>query len=228
MKNEKVLVICSGGLDSVVMASIYDRKGDDFTLMTFDYGQKGKKEIEIVRKFADYFCVDLKVIDISFMKDLFGQNQLSSDDIKIEGSYNQSVVVPLRNAVFLQIAMVYAYSNGFDKIALGSHLDDITEIDGERCYPDCSPEFFKSFELAMDLGTFRSDKTVRIESASILKLTKKDLMIMGYRNLENLIFDTWSCYESNKLQCGQCESCRNRKKFFKEAGIEDKTIYLIN
>lgn len=220
----KVLIICSGGNDSSAMAAI--NKNQDLTLMAFNYGQKGKKEIEVVRKLAGKLSAKLEVIDISFIKSIYaGGNQLTGSKLEVEDNYMPSVVVPLRNALFLQIGMIYAYARGFDKIVLGSHLDDITEIDGERMFPDCSPEFFKSFELAMDLGTFRRDKKVQIESASLLLLTKHDLIKKGYAILGDFMFETWSCYKSDALHCGVCESCRNRKKAYQESGIKDKTKY---
>ena len=226
MKEMKILGIVSGGLDSVSMISKY--KDENITLMTFNYGQKGSKELEIVHKLGKKINAEVIEIDISFMKKLYGDsNQLTSDNGDVEDDYTGSVVVPLRNAVFIQIAMTYAYSNKFDAVILGSHLGDIESIKGERAYPDCSPEFFKSMELAMDLGTKRSDGTVKILSPSILSMNKTDLIKMGYKNLGNFLFDTWSCYKSNEKQCGTCESCRNRKKAFEKANIEDKTKYLV-
>ena len=220
----KILSICSGGLDSVAFTSMY--KKDDLTVMFFDYGQKGIKEEETVRKFTQKVNCKLIKVDISFMKNLYGSsNQLTSDIVPIEKGYHSSIVVPLRNAIFLQIAMAYAYAHNFDKIILGSHLNDVSlDEKGKRLYPDCSPEFFKSFELASSLGT-REDKKVKIETPSILGMTKKDLIEIGYKNLGTFIFETWSCYKSGKLQCGECESCLNRKKAFKEINLKDLTVY---
>ena len=60
----KVIAICSGGLDSVSMASLY--KDEDLTFMTFNYGQKGVKEMEVVKKVADKLGANFKAINISF------------------------------------------------------------------------------------------------------------------------------------------------------------------
>lgn len=220
----KVIAICSGGLDSMSMASVY--ANDDVTFLTFNYGQKGIKETEIVEKIANKLGKECKKIDISFVKQLYGNtNQLTSDEIQVEDSYATSVVVPLRNALFLQIAMVSAYSIGADIITLGSHSDDSSEVNGEKLYPDCSYEFFRAFEHAMDMGTFKKDKKVKVITPSILGLSKSELAKKGFEVLGDDLFTTWSCYKSGEKQCGKCESCNNRKSALSKAGIEDKTVY---
>jgi len=223
---KKKLVICSGGLDSISM-SILAMKQEDcvVTLLSFDYGQKAKEEINRVKAFAKKYNLQHIIQDISSLKFIFGKNQLTDDNVNIQRDYNQSVVVPLRNAVFLQIAMVYAYTNGYDEVLLGSHLDDCEEVNGERLFPDCSPEFFKSFELAMDLGTFRKDKKVKIITPSILGMGKTDLIKRACAIDSESVFNSWSCYKDGGKQCGVCDSCKNRKNAFKNAGVVDNTIY---
>lgn len=226
-KKEKVLVICSGGLDSVSMALRYIGKAE-VLLMSFLYGQKAKKEVEVVRELAKKYAdkgTKFQLCDISQLKAIFGDKNQLTNDVSVEDNYAESVVVPLRNALFLQVAIIYAYSHGFDKVVLGSHLDDCELIDGEYAFPDCTPDFFKAFEVAMDLGVFRRDKKVKIETASTLGLHKKDLIRFAAQMDEDILMKTWSCYKGNGDQCGKRDSCRNRKAAFKEAGIIDKTKY---
>jgi 7-cyano-7-deazaguanine synthase len=220
----KVIAICSGGMDSVSMASMYVES--DLTLLSFNYGQKGVKEVEFVEKLAKKIGAKFRLIDISFVKELYGSsNQLTSEEVDVKNSYSQDVVVPLRNGLFLQVAMCHAYAVKADSVLLGSHLSDAQEINGERLYPDCSYEFFKAYELAMNLGTFKKDKKVKIVTASTMGLTKSELIKKGYHNLGDFIFESWSCYRSRGKQCGVCESCRNRKDAFIKAGIKDLTEY---
>lgn len=219
----KVLVICSGGLDSVSMALRYLK--EDTTLMTFYYGQKAKRESDVVKHLAAKYKLGFEMMDISSFKSIFGKENQLTNDVAVEDTYKKSVVVPLRNALFLQIAMVYAYANGFDKVVLGSHLDDCVLQNGEYAFPDCSPAFFKAFELAMDMGTFRGEKHVKIETASLLGLHKKDLIQAANAIDADILAETWSCYKNGAHQCGVCDSCRNRKVAFVEAGIPDPTEY---
>lgn len=220
----KTLVVCSGGLDSVAMSLIM--KDDDLTLMSFSYGQKATNELGVVKWLANRLNAKHIESDISSLKWIFGdKNQLTNDNVEVEGDYKPSVVVPLRNGVFLQLALTYAYSNGFDNVVLGSHLDDCTKIDGDYAFPDCSPPFFKAMQMAACLGTKNSDKKVSVVSASILGLHKIDLIKKAYDIDKEALFKTWSCYINGDKQCGVCDSCRNRQKAFADAGIIDETPY---
>jgi len=58
-------------------------------------------------------------------------------------------------------------------------------------------------------------------------LTKRKLV--SYCAHLNISLDrTWSCGRSNQYHCGTCFNCYSRKKAFHDAGREDKTIYRIS
>ena len=143
---------------------------------------------------------------------------------KIPSKFNYSIVVPIRNGVFLSIATAWAFSLNASLVAYGAHT-------GDKNYPDCRPAFSKKIESAFNQGEtdgIRSGirKRIAIWSPYKAKLSKKQLLKKGYDVLGDKIFNTWSCYKNGKVQCGKCESCNNRKAAFLEAGIEDKTSYL--
>jgi len=220
----KIISICSGGLDSVSYTAKFVQEGHDVTILFFDYGQKAIKEKECIKEiFKDR--VKIKEIDITFMKNLWPNTQLTDDTVEVKDSYTQSVVVPLRNAIFTTIATAYGYSVNADMVILGSHADDITIFEKDFMFPDCSPRFFESLETTLHQGHFLNSKKVQIMSASREGIGKKELVKRGYRYLKDDIFKTWSCYLSGEKQCGKCDSCNNRKKAFTLAKIEDKTEY---
>lgn len=221
----KSLVVCSGGLDSVSMALIEYDKGHEVELMSFNYGQKATKELNVVKELASKYNWKHSILDISSLKAIFGKNQLTDSTLNVKNTYDKSVVVPLRNAMFLQIAYIYAVTNCFDNVILGSHLDDCEIVDGHYAFPDCSPIFFKTFETAMFNGLLPSDTHTKILSASILGYHKKDLIKRAYKIDKEMLFKTWSCYSNNEKQCGVCDSCKNRRKYFIDAEIEDETEY---
>jgi 7-cyano-7-deazaguanine synthase len=78
-------------------------------------------------------------------------------------------------------------------------------------------------------------KKINIWSPAIDGLDKTKLLLIGYDNLGDKLFQSWSCYQGNnfnrqskvKSHCGKCESCINRKKAIIKSGLEDKTSYLV-
>jgi len=233
-----MVVILSGGLDSLCALAEATRrwKPDRVFALTFDYGQKAKREIEVAIDLVvalPTLIHEHQVVDIGFMAKMWPNTQLTDDSVEVaKSTYLPDVVVPLRNAVFTTIASAFAMSKeteGHRVLVLGSHTGDIgAAMINDRMdamYPDCSPEFFQAMETAMNLGHFRSERNLAIWSPSRAGMTKADLIKSGYELLGDVIFQTWSCYESGKVHCGICESCRNRRAAFVEAGIEDKTEY---
>jgi 7-cyano-7-deazaguanine synthase len=215
------------------MLAYIKSKGYDVYALTFKYGQMSRQEVNTALELTSVLGVrEHKVIDISFMKELYkGSNILteSSTSMSVPSEFDYSIVVPIRNAVFITIATAYALSINAGMVAYGAHRDD-------HNYPDCRVEFVSSIEHALNLadidGISRGlRERVRIWSPAIDGLSKSDLVSIGYRLLGDTIFKTWSCYtdgiimDDELTQCGRCESCNNRKKAFSSAGIEDLTRY---
>ena len=223
----KSLVVCSGGLDSVSMALVEHSSGNEVELISFNYGQKATKELDVVKKVSEKYGWNYQIVDISFLKHIFGKNQLTDGEVKVESNYEKSIVVPLRNSMFLQIAYIYAVTHNFDNVILGSHLDDCVCVDGHSAFPDCSPVFFSAFESAMHKGLLPEDKHTKVLSASILGYHQKDLIQKAYEIDKEILFMSWSCYKNGEKQCGECNSCKSRKKFFVDLGIYDETDYSI-
>ncbi len=221
----KCVCIFSGGLDSVSSAAYMKNKGYELYLITFDYGQKARKELSIAKEFAKTLG-EHKIVDISFMKDIYGESNVLTSPGKIPSSFDYSIVVPIRNMIFLTIGGAWAFSIKASILAYGAHLDD-------KNYPDCREEFTKSlehtFNLAEDDGIRKGlRREITIWSPVIEGLTKVDMVRIGYKLLGDDIFKTWSCYDNNEIHCGVCESCNNRKNAFRLADINDKTEYALN
>lgn len=241
-KNKAVCIV-SGGLDSVCTAAYIKKQGYELYMISFLYGQKSLQEIKRSKEFAKIFSAkDHKIIDISFMKQLYGKTNVLTFDNKnpLPASFQYDIVVPIRNAVFITIATAWAMSIGAKIVSYGAHA-------GDKNYPDCRPEFVESITNALNMAEIDGIKMglrekIKIWSPAMDNLGKSDLLIKGYEILGNLIFKTWSCYSNGSeknvknskktktkktgiLHCGKCESCINRRNAFNTAGIEDKTRY---
>jgi 7-cyano-7-deazaguanine synthase len=233
-KSGKAVCIVSGGMDSVCYAAALGQRYDIY-MITFAYGQRARREVTRSRRFSKILrAVDHRVVDIGFMRSLYGKsNALTDAGQELPRDFEQSLVVPIRNAVFITIASAWAMSIGAKKVAYGAHLGDIPS------YPDCRPEFAHSLAEALNLAEADSISSgrregIQITSPATEKLDKPALIRKGYNILGDKIFQTWSCYTDGVrsgggyIHCGRCESCINRKVSFITARIEDKTRYAEN
>lgn len=222
---KKAVVVFSGGLDSICTCAYLKSKYQVYGI-SFVYGQRANREIDSAKSFAKILRLkEHKILDIGFMKDLYGStNVLTNSKPKLPSKFEYSIVVPIRNAIFLSIASAWAFSLNASIVAFGAHK-------GDRNYPDCRPMFAKKIEQAFNKGEIDGiklgiRKAITIWSPYSDNLSKSDLIKIGYKVLGDVIFNTWSCYSNKKLHCGICESCNNRKFAFIESKIEDKTKYL--
>jgi len=225
LEMKKAIVVFSGGIDSISMCAYLKEKYELYGI-SFLYGQKANQEIKKAKAFAKILRLkEHKIVNISFMKELYGNtNVLTDSKKKIPSKFNYSIVVPIRNGIFLSIATAWAFSINASLVAYGAHT-------GDKNYPDCRPTFSKKLESSFNQGEIDGIKSgirkkIEIWSPYKAKLSKKRLLKKGYSVLGDSIFNSWSCYKNGKVQCGKCESCNNRKAAFLEAGIEDKTPYL--
>ena len=222
---KKAIVVFSGGIDSVCTAAFLKSKYNLYGI-SFSYGQKANREIIAAKSFAKKLGLKKhKIVDIGFMKELYGDsNVLTSSKRKIPSRFDYSIVVPIRNAVFLSIASAWAFTLNATLVAYGAHI-------GDRNYPDCRPKFAKKLEASFNQGEINGIKTglrknIEIWSPYKEGLAKSDLLKFGHKTFGDAIFKTWSCYSSGKFHCGVCESCNNRKIAFYQSEILDKTKYL--
>ena len=224
-QGKRAVVIVSGGLDSSGVASYWKDRKYEIYLLTFNYGQRAKKEIKSALTIGRLLKArEHKALDITFMKDLYGSSNVLTDESKaMPGLLQGYIIVPIRNAVFLTIASAYAFALGAEVVAYGAHLTD-------EPYPDCRPEFAKKLGAALNLGDIDAIKSglnppIKMWSPAIAGLSKAGMLKKSYKLLGHDVFKTWSCYLDGRKQCGKCESCNNRKLAFKLVGIKDKTEY---
>lgn len=215
LKEEKCVVVLSGGIDSATVAYWARKQGYKVHAITFKYGQIAEREVEHAAKIAQQLGAPIKIIDLSTLKEIFtGVTALCDEHINMTGEFNPLLIVPFRNAIFLSVAVAYAVSINANRIFYGAQGSD------EPFYPDCRREFYKAFEKAAVLGTGREV----IVEAPFGIIPKSEVIKIG-AELGVPYHLTWSCYLNGSRHCGRCESCVNRKRAFIEAGIIDPTEY---
>lgn len=221
----KAVVLLSGGLDSCVTATVARYECDELYAMSFLYGQKHIREIESAKKIAKFLNFkDHKFIKIDnsiFRKTALIDRNIDLPKKKLEevGKEIPSTYVPGRNILFLSYANSYAESINADYIYIGVNALDYSG------YPDCRPEFIKSYQKMIERGTKRGVEGNPIKIITpLLKLTKKEIVSKGVE-LGAPLHLTWSCYKGEEKACGECESCLLRLKGFLSAGYKDPIKY---
>ncbi len=216
------VVLLSAGMDSSVNFYKAMQEGEILLALTFNYGQRAAlKEIERARAICDKFKVPHRVIDIPFVKE-FGKSSLTdtrlmvpvSNEVRIDDFENskktaQSVWVPNRNGIFLNIAAGFAEALGAQFIIPGFNKEEATT------FPDNSVDFIKVTEESF---TFSTSNSVKIKCWT-QDLNKSEIVKLG----QQLQVDwslIWPCYFMNEKWCGQCESCLRSKRAFRSGGVE--------
>jgi len=220
--NEKIaLCVMSGGMDSTLSAYMMKNDGYKIIAVHFNYEQRTQtKELECFHKICNNLEVQEKyVLDLDFFKQL-GASALIDKSIEIPtGGVEEGVpvtYVPFRNGIFLSMAAAIAEKEGAEVISIG-----VVEEDSSG-YPDCRESYIKSMEQSINLGT--KDETGITIHMPLVSL-KKSQIVQEAIELKVPLELTWSCYKSEKLACGVCDSCRLRLNGFELAGVTDPIEY---
>lgn len=216
----KTLVICSGGLDSVSLAHRIANEHELTGLVSFDYGQRHRKELDFAAKCASRLGVPHHVIDIRPIGAHLTGSALT-DDVEVpDGHYAEetmkATIVPNRNAIMLTIAFGLAAAQRADAVAIAVHGGD------HFIYPDCRPGFIDAFQ-AMQNEALDGYAKVKL-FAPYVDVSKADIVIDGARH-GTPFADSWSCYKGGEKHCGRCGTCVERREAFHLAGLEDPTQY---
>jgi 7-cyano-7-deazaguanine synthase len=214
-----VVVLCSGGMDSVTALYRAAREHTVKAAISFDYGSKhNDREIPFAAEHAAKLGVRHEIVPLRFMDTLFDSDLLKSGGEIPEGHYEaenmKRTVVPFRNAIMLSIATGFAESIGAEGLVIAAHGGD------HAIYPDCREEFMRAMGETMRLGTYAGIQLLR----PFIAMTKGQIAAEGAR-LGVDFARTWSCYKGRAIHCGKCGTCVERREAFLEAGLSDPTVY---
>lgn len=221
----KTIVICSGGLDSVILSHKVAREGELLGLVSFNYGQRHKKEVDYAARAAAVLGVRHDIVDISGIGALLTGSALTDDVNVPDGHYTEEsmkiTVVPNRNAIMLTIAYGIASSRGAEAVAAAVHGGD------HFIYPDCRPAFVEAFDKMQRLALDGVGDSQISFYTPFLNWTKAQIAAEGAR-LGVDMGATWSCYKGGDIHCGRCGTCVERREAFHLAGVSDPTEYADN
>ena len=230
----KALVLNSGGVDSTtcVALAIKEHGKDNVITASLYYGQKHDKELQCAKKIAKYYGVRHIEEDISNIMKYAGDvcslikgskdeiiDKSYVDQIKENGEGRVGTYVPFRNGLLLSIATSYAdslFPNEEVQIYYGAHADDAAG----QAYADCSPEFARAMDEAINIGTYGKIHINR----PLIHMNKAEVVRTGLEL--NVPYElTWSCYHGGDKACGKCGTCIDRLNAFKQNGVEDPIEY---
>lgn len=224
MKNQKCIVIFSGGQDSSTTAGWAKASFKEVQLLAFDYNQRHKIELTQAKIIAQKLNLPLHLIPISSL-DALAESALfmhSCENLSAAHAKNPRLpasFVPNRNALFITLAHAFAQKLQAQNLALG-----VSEADYSG-YPDCRREFIDLIQNALNLG---SDTQITIHTP-LEKMSKKEEFALAKELgiLEIILEDSHTCYEGDRSQrhvwgygCGICPACILRKRGW-EAFIQE-------
>ncbi|MBQ9339045.1 MAG: 7-cyano-7-deazaguanine synthase QueC [Paludibacteraceae bacterium] len=212
------VIVLSGGMDSVTM--LYEYQDRIAFALSFDYGSNhNARELAFAHLHCERLGIPQRVVNLRFIMENFHSSLLSGAADIPSGSYNdenmRSTVVPFRNGIMLSVAAGFAEDMGLKYIMLANHAGD------HSIYPDCSPAFVDAMSDATKAGTYNHVEVF----APYTNLSKTDIAKHG-KALGIDYSETWSCYRGGEHHCGTCGTCVERREALRDAGIEDKTIYI--
>lgn len=215
----KVVVLVSGGMDSVTALYHAAQDHEIVAALSFDYGSKhNHRELPFAAWHCEKLGVRHQVVNLPFINELFQSDLLRSGGDIPEGHYEadsmKQTVVPFRNGILLSIAAGYAESVEAGGLIIAAHSGD------HAIYPDCREEFMRPMAEAIEAGTYADLKIIR----PFIDQRKEEIAAIG-ADLGIDFSQTWSCYKGGEEHCGKCGTCVERKEAFEIAGVVDPTVY---
>lgn len=208
MNKDKALVVFSGGQDSTTCLFWAKKHFKEVYALSFLYGQKHIKEVDLAREIARKAEVHFDTMDVSFIGHL-GKNSLTDTSIQMDETKPKetypNTFVPGRNLFFLSIAAVYAREHGIYHLVTGVSQTDFSG------YPDCRDTFIRSLNvtlnLAMDEQFVIHTPLMWIDKAETWALADE----LGVLDLVR--HETLTCYNGIPGDgCGHCPACKLRRE----------------
>ena len=213
------IALLSGGLDSATAAALALEAGQRVIGLSFDYGQRHRRELEAAACVAQRLgLAEHHIISVNLAA--WGGSALTDSSIAVPSEGVQTDVIPStyvpgRNTVFIAIGLSLAEARGAERLVLGVNAVDYSG------YPDCRPDYLEAFQHLADLASKAGREGHGSQLWAPLVQWSKTKIVQEALRLGVPIEDTWSCYSGGDEPCGVCDSCRIRDAALIEAGRPD-------
>jgi 7-cyano-7-deazaguanine synthase len=221
------LAVClvSGGMDSCVSAAIAKQEVEELAFLHVSYGQRTEaREFRAFQDLANHYRVKKRLVVSLESLAKIGGSSLTEENLPVELADLESKqiptsYVPFRNAHLLSVATSWAEVIRASSIYIGAVAEDSSG------YPDCRPEFYEAFQMAINVGT-KPETQIEIRTP-VIGMSKSEIVELGQK-LNAPLELTWSCYQASEQACGKCDSCALRLRAFRSLGIVDPIPYLLD
>ncbi|HWG75484.1 MAG TPA: 7-cyano-7-deazaguanine synthase QueC [Steroidobacteraceae bacterium] len=220
---QRAVVLLSGGLDSATALAIARSEGYECFALSIGYGQRHVAELDAAARIARaQGAREHRIMHVDLAG--IGGSALTDTRIEVPQSPTEGIpvtYVPARNTMMLALALGWAEVLGARTLVIGVNVLDSSG------YPDCRPEFVRSFEALAQLATKAGVQGAQFRvHAPLITLSKAQIIQAGLR-LGVDYGQTISCYQADAAgrACGRCDACRLRRQGFESAGVPDPTAY---
>ncbi len=222
-KPPRAVVLLSGGLDSATTLAWAVRAGFETYALSVAYGQRHAVELDAAANVARALGAHehrVMTVDLAGI----GGSALTDRRIDVPEAPSAGIpvtYVPARNTLMLALALGWAEVLGARDLVIGVNAVDYSG------YPDCRPEFIRSFEALASLATRAGVQGTRFQvHAPLIELSKAQIIQQGLQSGVDYAM-TVSCYQPDAFgcACGRCDACRIRRQGFAAAGVADPTRY---
>lgn len=238
LEDKRVVLLQSGGLDSCVLASLFNKFGFEIHHLFVDYGfNSAERDLRNVKNIVKKYGGTLHTVKMSmpWLKDsTVLLNDGVVDDTKYGdgalNTYESGTYVPMRNTFLLSIASSLCESLDIHYIAtaLDGAEDLITHkpIGGTS---DKHPTYVRKLEEAINEGSsvhHVKGTNIRILTP-VMDMYKNEIINMGELLRTDFSLSN-SCYSNSEEPCGVCSACKVRKEAFDLVGIKDPLMEKFN
>ncbi len=183
MDKKDLIILYSGGSDSMLMLKLALNLGKKPLAVLIDYGQVHVEELEFAQKQLKKLKVDRVVVKVD--NPIINSGLTGNHVMDMSGLVHE-MHVPGRNTVFLSLAFSIAENEGIDTIWLGSDWSDRLNL-----FPDCYPEYIVKIN---ELFKIAGPKEIKVE-APLMGWTKDMVTSFLYKRYSIMITDIFSGYE---------------------------------